>query len=394
VVSKAPTFLLARERHEQLLTRLKASEERRAETLTDASETLGNEAERFLQSRKLAELDEQEASTFLAWRLIRMQYLARALRQHLAPRSPHVMLPGHEPQALALMKLWREQARAYVRESAAYFQRFARVVDGTPYLSSSALKLPPEDEERARQAKYGPMRFDEEAAIDVARTLLLGQFDDGSEKLQVGPSLSDLDPSAEEEGFRLLEEAVQAAESLPPRLRESRARRALELHGDALMRKGRAEEAIAKWQRFLDQYPTSSAFKFISDKIKTALGVGPNSHANAGTQFPRSLETCDKSGILEGYSQELHRRLMTRGHTAARELFLELEARCGESKELKPYFRSLLVSSALSAARAGDCAAFHELMSRFISLGGSQGDLAGYLKNYVPHCQRADTAAP
>jgi TolB-like protein len=394
VVSKAPTFLLARERHEQFLERLKASEERRTETLEDLHEVLGQKAERFLQGRKLASLKQPEASTFLAWRVIRMRYLARTLRRHLASRHPHLVLPGHENEALQLLKLWRAQALAYVRESAEYYKRFSEVANGTRYLPSTDLKLPSEDAERVRQAKYGPLRFDEAPAIEVARALLLGRFDDGSDTYNMGPSLSDLEPSALEEGLQLLDEAARAAETLAPRLRENRMKDALELHGDALMRKGRTEEAIAKWQRFLDLFPTSGQFKFISEKIKTALGMGSNAYSNAGATFSQSLADCDKSGILQGYSQELHRRLLTRGYTAARELFLEVESRCGESKELKPYLRTLLTSSALSAAQAGDCDSFHTLMTRFVALNGSESDVAGYLKNYVPHCQRPESVTP
>jgi TolB-like protein len=58
VVSKAPTFLLARERHEQLLARLKAAEAKRAEALSDVHETLGQRAEQFLQTHRQSELDE------------------------------------------------------------------------------------------------------------------------------------------------------------------------------------------------------------------------------------------------------------------------------------------------------------------------------------------------
>jgi TolB-like protein len=394
VVSQAPTFLLARERHEEFLARLKEAEQRRTETLTDVNEILGQQAEHFLREKDFATLGEQEGSTYLAWRLIRMQYLARQLRRHLAPRPPHVMLPGHESQALTVMKLWHEQARAFVQESAAYSQRFSQEVNGTRYLPNTTLRLPPGDEERVRQAKYGPMRFDEEVRITIARTLLLGRFEDGADDFQAGPSLSDLEPSAEEEGFRLLEEAVEDAASLQPRQRELRVHRALELHGDALMRKGRVEEAIGRWQRFLDLFPTSGQFNFVSNKIKTALGVGSNAHANAGATFPQSLEACDKRGILEGYSQELNRRLLTRGYKAARELFVELDTRCGESTELRPYLRSLLTSSALSAAQAHDCATFFALMPRFLALHGSQSDIDGYLKNYVPHCRKPEPAVP
>ncbi|MFL5351578.1 CsgG/HfaB family protein [Archangium sp.] len=397
VVSHAPTFLLARERHEEILTRLKQAEQRRTETLTDVNEVLGQQAERYLQENSLDGLDAQGGSTFLAWRLIRMQYLARQLRQHLAPKHPRVILPGHESQARELMERWHEQARAFVQDSATYSERFAQELNGARYLPSTTLTLPPEDAERVRQAKYGPLSFDDEARITVAKALLLGQFDDGNDDdLQMGPSLSDLEPTAEEEGFRLLEEAVTEAESLPPRQRELRAKRALELHGDVLMRKGRVDEAVARWQRFLDLFPTSSQFNFVSNKLKTALGVGPNSHSNAGATFPQALEACDKSGILAGYSQELYRRLMTQGYKAARELFVELDSKCGDNQELKPYLRSLLTSSALSAAQAGDCASFHELMTtRFLALHGSPSDTAGYLENYVPQCQRqkAETEA-
>jgi TolB-like protein len=392
VVSRAPTFLLARQRHEELLARLKDALQRRTETLIDVNELLGQRSEAYLQGKDMASLDEKESATFLAWRLIRMQYLARQLHKHLAPRHPHLVLPGHEPQAQEWMKRWNEQAQAFVQETGAYVRRFTQEMNGVRLMPSTRLQLPPEDAEYVRQAKYGPLDLDGEVHLTVARALLMGRYREGDdmEGFQVGPSLSDLDPTVAAQAFRLLEEAVEQASALPPAQYEHRAYLALDLHGDALMRKGRVEEAIARWQRFLDLFPAANRFNFVSDKIKTALGVGPNAHSNAGAVFPQALEECDKSGVLQGYGQELHRRLMTRGYKAARELFTEVDTRCGETRELKPYLRSLLTTTALSAAEAYDCATFHELMNtRFRALNGSQGDIAGYLKNYVPHCQKA-----
>jgi hypothetical protein len=327
-----------------------------------------------------------------------MQYLSRLLRQHLTPKgSPHVVLPGHERQALELMQLIREQGLAYVRESNAHFKRFANVYNGDAYLSDSDLELDPEDMERVKQAKYGPLRFDDEAALQVAQFLLLGKLESGSEsehRLQMGPTLSDLAPAAEADGFRLLEQATEAAEKLPARRREMVFRRVVELHGEALLSKGRVEEAVAKWQLFLDRYPASNYFQSFSDKIKTALGVGPNHHANLAALFPQALETCDEEILHPGYSQELNRRMLRRGYKAPRELYNELYERCGEEKKLRITLRSLLTTAGLSAANAGDCDTFHEFMGRYVELGGGASDVQGYLKNYVPHCKRLGDEAP
>jgi hypothetical protein len=160
------------------------------------------------------------------------------------------------------------------------------------------------------------------------------------------------------------------------------------------MLRGKVEEAVAKWQLFLDRYPTSNAFDNMSKKIKTALGVGPNSRENAATQYNEALASCDKRIILEGYDAEMNRRMVTQGYKAAREMFLELDAKCAEAKELRPYLRSMLISAALTAAHAQDCATFHAFTPRFLELNGSQSDIAGYLKNYVPHCRPVPAAAP
>jgi TolB-like protein len=394
VVSKAPTFLLARERHEQILARLKAAEQRRTETLGDVNEALGQRSEEFLRTHKQAELDERGSATFLGYRLVRMQYLIRALRPHLAKHHPYVILPGHEAQALAVMQLWRAQAVAFVRESADHFRRFQTVLESGPYLSNTSLKLEPEDEERLKLAHYRALRFEDDAALSVAEFLLMGRFRDRDQSYVMGPTLADLDPSAMKEGIRLIEQALRDAEAAPDREREYRTRRVLELHGDALMLRGKLEEAVAKWQLFLDRYPTSNAFNNVSRKIKAALGVGPNSRENAATQYNEALASCDKRIILEGYDAEMNRRMVTQGYKAAREMFLELDAKCAEAKELRPYLRSMLISAALTAANAQDCATFHAFTPRFLELNGSQSDIEGYLKNYVPHCRPAPAAAP
>ncbi|MBN1205044.1 MAG: hypothetical protein JXB05_08995 [Myxococcaceae bacterium] len=396
VVSKAPTFLLARERHEQILARLKAAETRRTEVLSDVGEALGQRAEQFLQAApKQARLDEAGSAMLLGYRLVRMEYLARKLRAHLAKKSPHVIMPGHERQALALLQLWRAQALAYVQESGEHFRRFQqRLSDGTPYLSNTHLKLQPEDEERLQLAKYRQLRFEDDAALKVAESILQGWFRDESTSFQMGPTLADLDPSAMKDGLRLMEQALQAAEAQPPRNLEHAVRRVLELHGDVLMLRGQVEEAVAKWQQFLDRFPTSDSFTLVSNKIKTALGMGPNSRASSAAQYGQPVASCDKRIILEGYSPELNRRMITQGYKAVPAQFAELEAKCGQAQPLRPYLRSLIVTTFLTAANANDCPSFHALAARFLELGGSKSDLAGYLKNYVPHCRPEGEAAP
>lgn len=388
VVSKAPTFLLARERHEQLLARLKAAEAKRVEALSDVHQTLAQRAEQFLQNHRQAELDEAGSLMLLGYRRLRMLSLLHTLRPHLATKYPHVIMPGHEASALALMQAWREQARAYVRESQEHFRRFHGVTEGTPYLSSSYLKLQPEDEELLRQTKYGSLSYEDDAELSVADFLLQGKFREGSESFRVGPTLADQDPTALKEGFQLLDQSLQSAEATLPRLRELRSREVLELYGDALMLRGQVEEAVAKWQLFLDRFPTAYSFKNMSDKIKTALGVGPNARDNAGTQYNQSLAACDRKGIQEGYSHELNRRLNTQGYKAARELFLELDKRCGEEIKEKYTVRNVLISVSMTAAGMGDCDTFHALVPRYLELGGSRSDLEGYLKNYIPQCRK------
>ncbi|WP_224363070.1 CsgG/HfaB family protein [Hyalangium versicolor] len=386
VVSKAPTFLLARERHEQILARLKAAEARRTEALSDVHTTLGQRAEQFLESHRQSELDEAGSSMLLGYRQLRMLSLLHALRPHLAPKYPGVILPGHESQALALMQQWREQARAYLQECSEHFRRFHTVVNGISYSPNSSLTLQPEDENLLRQTKYGYLRYDDDAALTVAEFLLMGRFREGSDLSQMGPTLADQDPTALKEGFQLLDQALQESERMKPSDQERRVRQVLELHGNALMLRGRTEEAIAKWQLFLDRFPTSNFFQSISNKIKTALGVGPNARDNAGTQYSQALADCDERGIREGYGHEQNRRLITQGAKAAREMFLELDKQCGQEPKAVYVLRNHLISTAMTSANLGDCATFHEFAPRYLELGGSKSDLAGYLKNYIPQC--------
>jgi TolB-like protein len=387
VVSKAPLFLLARERHEQILERLKASEARRTVTLSDLNEQLGQRAAQFLQEPAKAEMDEESSARHLGYRRVRMQYLLRALQPHLAAKYPNVVLPGHEPQALALLQQWREQARAYVRESGEHFRRFHSLIDGVPYMSSSRLKLLPEDDDRLKLAKYGSLDYQDDAALSVAEFILLGRYRDDGISFDLGPTLADQDPSALKEGFLLMEQALQEADAGIPRQRELRTRQVLELYGDALLLRGHLEQAVAKWQLFLDHFPASPSFKNISNKIKTALGVGPIARENATAQYPQSLASCDKSGVREGYYGELNRRLRTQGYKAAREMFLELDAKCSQAKDIRFNLRSLCVSTFMTAAQSGDCDTFHALVPRYLELGGSRSDLEGYLTHYIPQCR-------
>jgi TolA-binding protein len=42
-------------------------------------------------------------------------------------------------------------------------------------------------------------------------------------------------------------------------------------HGDIILKLGRTEDAIAKWQEILDTYPTYEEFHEVEGKIRKAL---------------------------------------------------------------------------------------------------------------------------
>ncbi len=88
---------------------------------------------------------------------------------------------------------------------------------------------------------------------------------------EFAPAPYQIDSRWEKLGFEMLELATAVAGRRTNKYAVRDSSRLLTKHGDIILKLGRTEDAIAKWQEILDTYPTYEGFKEVENKIKEAL---------------------------------------------------------------------------------------------------------------------------
>jgi TolB-like protein len=379
VLRRKPTFTLPRERTEKLLKKMAEAQTTRSTALSSAAVTLINTVEQTLAGN-LDQLPEAKQGEYLELRILRGRLLGRSLQEHLVPKSfPSVVVKGHEAAAL---KLLREIHANYerLRDELARFRR--QHTSGSP-----SLRLSGDLERIAREAHLvgSSDSLDESGLLrQWASFVLLGKVDAGEQDFTIGPALGDLEPKTGAAMLAALDREVASLTRSSKARAEHHVRSLLELEADALFRIGKTEDGVAKLQRFLDEYPTSTQFSNVTRKINVELGVERTSQQDDLLNYPeKGLKQCDYFALYRGWGSIIHKRIAVKGAAALRETVTEIERACAANKKI--FWNNLYSLFALAAASYGDCDLSRELWQKYLDHNGSRSDLSGYQK-WHPEC--------
>jgi TolB-like protein len=391
VVQRAPSFGLARERRDELFRRVKQAEERRKDVADEGVKALAKNAQAYLAAKKFDALGEGEARVFLAYRILEGRALVRSLKAHLSRKEPiRVVLRGHEAQALELLRAIAASQRLLVGEAARFGAKYTKQMGDVAYLDTR-LPLPPDEQARLRESGLGVPALGKPFKAALGEFLLLGRCEDSDAgPFTVAPSLSDLDPQVAVEGFALFDQAFAEADvpvAKQPHL-EFAAAQVLDAHAEALLRKGRTEEAVAHWQKVLDAYPASTQFARFEQRIKVELGLDDAGQKRDLLAYPDSLRRCDELGLTKVFGRVLQERALVAGADAVPRAVAELEKSCQGNPKLKRAWPGLYATAGLFAATVEDCETCLQMFDRYLAAGGSGEDRAAYLKNYASACKR------
>jgi TolB-like protein len=379
VLKRKPTFSLPRERTEKLLKRMAESQTSRSAALSTDALALARTVDQALAGNfdTLAEAKQLE---YLELRVLRGRLLGRTLQDHVVPKaSPSVVVKGREAAALKLLREIHANLEL-TRQELARFQRKR----GTT--SSVSLRLPDDLERIAREARLaaGSESLDDDRLLrQSVEFVLLGRVDAGEQDYTIAPALGDLDPRIAEAMFAMLDREAASLLRTNKVGAEHDVRAILELWADALFRIGKTEEGIAKLQRFLDEYPTSTQFSAVTRKINVELGVERTSNQDDLLNYPdKGLKQCDYFALYRGWGPIVHRRIAVKGVAALRETVTEIERACSGKKI---FWNNLYSLFALAAASYGECELSRELWKKYLDHNGSASDLSGYQK-WHPEC--------
>ncbi len=337
LVSKSPTFLMARERKQELLDKLKEFEARKKDLVSSAVLEVGKRAD--------AELKKKGPSPM--WRVLKGRYLMRLMKQSLSFRDGHLRVakPGEEPKVLSLQRQWVENQRALIEENDS---------GSDPDLERSTVY------ELIRDSGLHPDRTVRTGAQAARRELiefvLRGRATDG-ETFQVAPALGVMDSSESE---RILAENARAAERLEQawsrgggdrRQVERELMETLSLRGDLLEHLRRDDEAAQVYQKMLDLFPTQATSA--ERRIQKIIGAVHDNDQKERDAYERLVRgACSELGS----EREAWKRLRRKGLAGLDEVVQEVEAACLGRFGMRGRWESFYSSVARTAAQHEDCA--------------------------------------
>ncbi|MEW5740431.1 MAG: FlgO family outer membrane protein [Myxococcota bacterium] len=351
VVSKSPTFGMARERKEYLLKKLQEYEARRKDLVTEAVGELGQLTETELaQVKDFAKLPEPAQQRALIIRGLRGQFLARLLKQALSWRldSPRVIKVGKETDALKLMQGWLDNQRSLEADSRAW----------NPMGVKTSLRVPDDLLEKVKAAGFEDDITVDPGWIVIGRTrfVVLGELNDGSH-FRVAPPLGVLAPREHDLAMAELDEAITRAEAdwkkSPQNVKafyEGVLSTALEAKAEIFMRLRRDDDAASAWQRLLDTIPNGHRAEHAEKMIKEIIEGGGYERGQRA-EFEKDLANCEEFNP----GTEVDWYLSRGGLKGLDEIAKLIEDKCLGFPGLKLGWERLYRDLASTAAKAEDC---------------------------------------
>lgn len=384
VVSKAPSFLLARERQQQLLKRFQEYQSRKADLITGSVLEVFKRTQHVdADAARFAQLSPEAQAHHLALRWLRGRILARQLKQTLDQKSKGRLLPLEQDEAktLVAVRAWLANQRAFIAEYQLAAQRSTWLdpkltPEETALIEDSQLGKP---ELRDGMAELYRFAFDGSVTQGVL---------DGHATFDFGPVPVHLDPNLRASMLKDLDGQVRELLAAGDRAREMDVKRLLDVKAGLLLREGDVDGAIATWQKFLDAYPSSSSASWLEKKIAELL-EGKGNELRERNFWVEALSTCDDMKFRQAASFVSQREALE-GVRAVDHMYAELKKACLPAQRknrggIAQFIRELATSS----ADHEDCARYQTYAKAYFELDGNVSDMVGYAKWY-PWCSLGD----
>lgn len=399
LVSKTPTFLMARERKDQAVKALLEYQKRRRDLIGETALRISKQADDAIAKGqdRFDSLTSGTQATLLLYRVIKGQFLARVLKQFVSNHDSHTRVVVKKAQALDTLRAWHENQRRLLVESEVHEAGKIGTVDLVPPLDAAFLN------DLKDAAFVVPRSVEHRSAhFTLISFLFLGRLEDGfNEKNErsmynVAPTWADLSPADAKAGWAMLdakiEKAVAAAQGASPAQRAAREHDAivlLDLKASTLATLQRDDEAVEAHQRVLDLFPTADNNDRREREIKKLIGAEHDYQHSLRERLAKGLKTCDSMDLAVG-TQTSDFWLEHQG-VEGLEVFWNLVFKaCPPSAKTRSALAQLAKDLALDAAKADDCERSKTFWKRALEHGHSTTDMLGYFKNHIPWCQFGD----
>lgn len=373
VISKSPSFLLARERREELLKRFQEYELKKKDMISDSALAIGKLADQVLEGEaKLDAMDKKAAARFLAARLLKGRFILRSAKQLFSSKDEHfrVALRGQEAKAVVAMRGWVENQRRFIEE----LQRTQRRLPG-----SSRGELEPAELQLVHDAKFGELNFGDPRS-ELVSFVVHGRANDG-DGFTVAPALGFVDPKERAAVLADLDQRIDAAFAAA----KADPKQAHVLHGligertAAHLQLYEVDGAVSLLQRYLDAFPTSDWAGRYEKLIKDWLSGRGISGFDKVERWSKGLKGCDGMDLNVG-SDSARDRIEQAGWQGVFNMAAEMEKACKRSPKLDSYFSIIYSGWAHDLANAEDCEGFRQMYAKYISVGGGPRDMLAFEK--------------
>ncbi len=374
VVSKAPSFLLARERQQQLLTRFQDYEKRKRELVTESVLALSKRVDEVLATAgPFDSLPQSEVNHVLTARVLHGRFIIRAAKQFFSNHDSNTRVAkrGLESKALVAQRAWVDNQEKLIDELARAKKRFAGF--------AFAKQLDPTETKLVLDAQFGDGSVGDPFA-ELMHFVLHGTANDG-ESCTLLPTVGSVDVKERQAVLHELDERVTRA--LEHARQDPRARYepfgAARERADVAIDEGDVDLAVSTMQKVLDVFPTSPQSADFEKRIKDLLeGRGLDERA---ARWAKGLTSCaDHLDFLVGMSAADRRWLAQAGLKGVDDQLAAFDHACPAMAD-----PTLLGNFARLYATHDDCTASMKLWGRYLLAGGSVRDLMGWSR-HQPWC--------
>jgi len=374
VVSKAPSFLLARERREELLKRFQEYELKKKDLITGEALELGKLVDRILADEaKLDTMDKKAAARFLAARLLKSRFILRASKQFFSSRDENfrVALKGKEGEAVVAMRTWLENHRRFAAELERTQKRHPGLTEG---------ELAPEELKKVQDAKFGNLSLRDPQA-DILAFVVHGRAGDG-DGYTVAPALGFVQPEERKALLLDLDKRIDAAFAVAKAdpTKTWQLTNLISQRVDAWLQLYEIDPAVSLMQRYLDAFPTSSEASRYEQKIKDYLSGRGISGLDKVERWSKGLKGCEGMDLNVG-NDSVRDRIEQAGVAGVYAMAAEMEKACKRSPKLDSYFSIIYADFSRELARAEDCDGFRAMTVKYLAVGGSVRDLQARARN-------------
>lgn len=399
LVSKSPTFLMARERKEQAVKALEEYNKRKTEIISASAIRVAKAADEALKRENdFAKLSTSEQALLLSMRRVKGHFLGRVLRQYISNRegSLRVVLQPKRQQALEGMKNLYANHRAMLDELAIY---------GRTSSSGSSGTLSAELMNDIADSRLGPITIEsEDRAFDrLLKFVFLGRVDDGKDAedrdqdYTVAPTWADLSPNDATALWKELDaridQQMKRATSAAAVDRDRTAREAIlaiERKAELLTRLHHDDEAVGAWQMILDAFPTDSRNPWREKEIKKLIGGEHDADRDRRERWQKGLKGCEDMDLRVGSSGAADEAVKHQGIAGIDSFWATVSKACPVTAKTRNVMAYMAKDLAMDAARYGDCELSKKYWRIYIEMDGSVSDMLGYHKNYTPWCEYGD----